>query len=82
MELIPRENADAPGLSELAMNLPPSVAQRKTQMHRVGLEKTELTEDGDWGRGGHKGGGKCGSGKFHLSKGAFNFRMNVYNSKP
>lgn len=45
VEFIQRKNTNAPGLSELAMNLPPSVAQRKTQMHRTGVEKkTKLTE--------------------------------------
>lgn len=33
VELIPRENTNAPGLSKLAMNLKVSVVQRETQIH-------------------------------------------------
>lgn len=53
VEFIHRKNTNAPGLSELAMNLPPSVAQRKTQMHRTGVGEEDQTdrEDYDWGPG-------------------------------
>ena len=33
VELIPRENTNAPGLPNLAMNLKVSVVQRETQIH-------------------------------------------------
>lgn len=33
VELTPRENTNAPALSKLAMNLPPTMVQRETQIH-------------------------------------------------
>lgn len=72
VEFISRENSNASGLSELAMNLPPSVAQKKTQMHRTGVEeKTKLTERPGIGA---LGIGIGGQGEVQLNLGCIQFQ--------
>ena len=60
VKFIHRKDTNAPGLSELATNLPPSVVQRKNQMHRTGVEKTKLMERTGIGapRGWHRWSGR------------------------